>query len=47
MIMFTQKQLNMIVVCPVCNQKRRQGEMMLGVNKPICKYCHKKKGGAE
>ena len=47
MIMFTKEQLNIIVVCPVCKQKRRQREMMLGPNKPICSHCYKKKGGAE
>ena len=38
-------QINAVVVCPVCKQERRQGEMMLGVEKPICAYCYKKKGG--
>lgn len=36
----TIEQLNMFVVCPVCKQKRKQGEMMCGTNKPICKYCY-------
>ena len=42
----TKEQLLIEVVCPVCNQKRTQGEMMLGVKKPICKHCYKK-GGVE
>lgn len=41
----TREQLNMIVVCPVCKQLRRQGEMMCGTDKPICVHCYKKKGG--
>ena len=27
------------VVCSVCGKERRQGEMMCGTSKPICKYC--------
>ena len=41
----TKEQLNIIVICSVCKQKRRQGEMMLGTVKPICEHCYKKKGG--
>ena len=37
----TNEQLNMIVVCPICKEKRKQGEMMCGTSKPICKYCYK------
>ena len=45
MIKFTKEQLNIIVVCPVCKQNHRQGEMMRGTNKPICSQCYNKKGG--
>ena len=31
-------------ICPVCRKERRQGEMMCGVSKPICKYCWTEKG---
>ena len=41
MIRMTREQLNMVVVCPVCKKERRQGEMMCGTNKPICKHCHR------
>lgn len=41
----TKEHLNIIVICPVCKQKRRQGEMMCGTNKPICSHCYKEKGG--
>lgn len=27
------------VICPACKKERRQGEMMCGTNKPICKHC--------
>lgn len=27
------------VICPCCKQERRQGDMMCGTEKPICKYC--------
>ena len=27
------------VICPRCGQTRRQGDMMCGTSKPICKYC--------
>lgn len=40
----TIEQLNMIVVCPVCKEKRRQGEMMCG-GKPMCRYCYGKMVG--
>ena len=40
----TQEQLNKIVVCPVCGEKRMYGHMMAGTDKPICKYCYRKKG---
>lgn len=40
----TQEYLNRIVICPVCKQERRQGEMMCGTNKPICSHCYKEKG---
>ncbi len=43
----TKEQLNMLVVCPLCKQKRRQGEMMCGTRNPICSHCYKLKGGAE
>lgn len=39
----TIRQLNEIVICPCCKQKRRQGEMMCGI--AMCKYCYKEKGG--
>lgn len=39
----SERQLNEIVICPVCKQKRRQGEMMCGTNKPICGHCYKKR----
>ena len=42
----TEEQLAMIVVCPGCKEKRRQGEMMCGTNKPTCSHCYRK-GGAE
>lgn len=29
------------VVCPVCNKERRQGDMMCGTKRIICKYCWK------
>ena len=37
----TTEYLNKIVVCPVCKKEVRQGEMMCGTSKPICKYCYK------
>lgn len=43
----TTEYLNKIVVCLVCKQKRRQGEMMCGTNKPKCSHCYKEKVGAE
>lgn len=43
----TQEYLDRIVICPVCKQKRRQGEMMCGTNKPICSHCYKEKGGTD
>lgn len=36
----TREQLNMVVVCPVCKREHRQGKMMCGTDKPICKYCY-------
>lgn len=39
----TTEQLNMIVVCSVCKQKRRQREMMCGTKKPICEHCFRQK----
>ncbi len=47
MIRYKSEYLNEIVICPVCGQKRRRGEMMCGTNKQICSHCYKKKGGAE
>ena len=32
--------LSEIVVCPICKQERRLGEMMTG-GKRMCKYCYK------
>ena len=43
MIRMTREQLFNIVVCPVCKQERKQGEMMRGTNKPICEHCYKDK----
>ena len=43
MVKMTQQQLFNITVCPVCKEKRRQGEMMLGTDKPICEYCYRGK----
>lgn len=40
----TREQLFNTAICPVCKQKRRQGEMMLGTAKPICEHCYKKVG---
>ena len=37
--------LSMIVICPVCKEKRRMGEMMCGTKKEICKYCYEKENG--
>lgn len=37
-----QEYLKMIVICPVCKQKVRYGEMMCGTGKPMCKYCYMK-----
>ena len=36
------RDLTRIVLCPVCKEKRREGEMMCGTKKEICKYCHEK-----
>lgn len=41
----TQKDLDTIVICPICKQKRRQGEMIHSIQ--MCKHCYKEKGGAE
>lgn len=39
----TQEYLDRIVICPVCKQKYRQGEMIHSMQ--MCKHCYKKKGG--
>ena len=39
--------LDKIVVCPVCKEKRRQGEMMCGTNTPTCVHCYRKGGGLQ
>lgn len=41
----TNAYLNQIVVCPVCKEKHRQGEMMCGTSKPICKHCYERRQG--
>ncbi len=33
----TQEYLNRIVICPVCKQKYRQGEMIHSIQ--MCKHC--------
>ena len=40
----TQEYLDRIVICPVCKQKCRQGEMIHSIQ--MCKHCYKEKDGA-
>lgn len=39
----SEEYLSEIVICPVCKNERKQGEMMCGVDKPICSQCYRRR----